>query len=116
MIKKDYYNGENYANCVLMKIRKEGLSKEEIIYISYDHLKIRKELIEVIKLHDISQEDFWVFSTLSLSYYVLDDPSNYQKYRALFIENSDAKWQVETYERTLENLKSDLNLLKELTK
>lgn len=116
MIKKDYYNGENYANCVLMQIRKDGVSKEDIIYFSYEHLKIRKELIEIIKLLEIPQEDFWVFSTLSLSYYALNDLSNYEKYRDLFIKNSDAKWQVETYEITMENLKSDLKFLEELTK
>lgn len=113
LIKKDYYNGENYANCLLMKIRKKELSKEEINYIAYDHLRIRRELINTIEHQKKYEDDFWALSTLSLAYFSLEDECNFQKYKDLFMRHSDSEWQRDTFKSTLENLEKDLSFLKE---
>ena len=34
-IRNDYYTGENYANCLLFKTKKEGISAEETIYLQF---------------------------------------------------------------------------------
>lgn len=98
---KDYYTGENYANCMLMKSRVlEGDLKT--------HSKVEAELtyqeiIEIIlKSLDKSEpeEIMWKYATLSNSYLALKQTDNADKYERAFREQNPSQWQIETFEKT----------------
>lgn len=39
IIKNDYYNGENYSNCLLLKTQKPDLEVDEIEYLKFESKK-----------------------------------------------------------------------------
>lgn len=49
MIKNDYYNGENYSNCLLLKTQKPYLEEEEIQYLKYESKKVCKEIVLILE-------------------------------------------------------------------
>ena len=109
MIQQDYYNGENYANCLLFSTKKRDISEEEKIYLKYSSKKIYSELIDVIMLNIRSGEiDFWMYATLAVSYFNIGDQENYKKYEELFLNNATAEWEKETYLRNFEKVRECL--------
>ena len=108
-IRNDYYTGENYANCLLFKTKKEGISAEETIYLQFSSKKIYSEIIDLL-LTEIkkSEIDYWMYATLSTSYYVIGDNENHKKYEKLFLTHLSANWEKETYFENLDLIKSCL--------
>lgn len=108
-IRNDYYTGENYANCLLFKTKKEGISTEETIYLQFSSKKIYSEIIDLL-LTEIkkSEIDYWMYATLSTSYYVIGDNENHKKYEKLFLTHLSANWEQETYFENLDLIKSCL--------
>lgn len=108
-IRNDYYTGENYANCLLFKTKKEGISAEETIYLQFSSKKIYSEIIDLL-LTEIkkSEIDYWMYATLSTSYYVIGDNENHKKYEKLFLTHLSANWEKETYFENLNLIKSCL--------
>lgn len=102
-IRNDYYNGENYATCLLLKTKKDGLSDEEITYLQFSSKKICHEIIPLL-LSEIEKGEinYWMYATLSTSYYILRDNEKHKKYQELFLSHLSANWEEETY---LDNLK-----------
>lgn len=104
-INNDYYNGENYANCLLFKTQKTGLAEEELIYLKFQSKMVYKQIIESLQEVIMDEEvNYWVYATLSTSYKVLGDEENYQKYREFFMKNITADWEIDTYQDNLKKI------------
>lgn len=98
---KDYYTGENYANCLMMqeKILEGDLST---------HAKVEARLTfeEVVKIilasleKDEPEELMWKYATLANSYYALGRREDGGKYETLFRTLNPDEWQVLTFEKT----------------
>lgn len=109
IIKNDYYNGENYANCLLLKTKKPGLLSEEVAYLKYNSKKIYAELIDLL-LPKIAEGEinYWMYATLATSYFCLEDKNNHIKYENLFFNNLSSDWEKETYNSNLDIIKQCL--------
>ncbi|WP_202710314.1 tetratricopeptide repeat-containing protein [Sporosalibacterium faouarense] len=107
IIQKDYYNGENYANCLLLKTKQNNLSNEETIYLKFESKNVRKEIIRIIKSNLKAEEvNFWMYATLSVCYFCLGDDENYKKYQDEFYKSCSADWEKQTYIDTIDELKN----------
>jgi tetratricopeptide (TPR) repeat protein len=84
IIQNDYYNGENLANCLLLKTKQNGLKNEEKIYLKFESKKVQKEIVKIIE-SDLKDEEvnFWMYATLSVCYFCLGDDANFRKYQNL---------------------------------
>lgn len=109
LLKDDYYNGENYAYCLLEKANREDTSKEESVALTYlarqAFQSIAKRSEQIISECPKEQIEFWMYATLSASYYYLGDLEKFERYRDIFLERAEADWQKDTYEKQLEKLK-----------
>lgn len=106
IIQKDYYNGENYANCLLLKTKKDGLTDEEVIYLKFANKNVRKEIIRIIESNLKAGEiNFWMYATLSVCYFCLGEDRNYKKYQDEFYKSCRTEWEKQTYEDTIDELK-----------
>lgn len=105
IIKNDYYNGENFANCLLLKTKQNNLTDEEIIYLKFESKKVQKEIIRIIEKNlKAGEVNFWMYATLSVCYFCLKDYENYQKYQDEFYESCTAEWEKQTYKDTIDEL------------
>lgn len=105
----DYYNGENYALCLDIK-SKELPDGEEKIYYKIEAKKTRESIIEII--NDIfDEEDFenrndikWIYATMAICSLATEKQDDYNKFRELFESKSGAKWEIETFEKSVEHI------------
>lgn len=104
VIKNDYYNGENYANCLLLKTKQLSLSTDEINYLKFQSKKVYKEVIEIVLDELIRKDDFWMYATLSVCYFGINDNENYNLYRTKFLQKCSAEWQKQTYLETIDSI------------
>lgn len=101
-LRKDYYNGENYALCLNIKasIIKD---EEEKIYCNVQANKVRKEIIDILTKIIVSKEieerddERWIYATFANCYFALDDSDNGKKYEKKFINLCDQRWEQDTY-------------------
>lgn len=111
MIKKDYYNGENYSNCLLLKMKKTGLKIEERNYLDFESKVVCEEIISSLEENIRNKEiNYWMYATLATCYLRLNDEKNYQKYEAAFLASTEIQWQIETYKNTIVDIKKILNI------
>lgn len=111
MIKKDYYNGENYSNCLLLKMKKTGLKIEERNYLDFESKVVCEEIISLLEENIRNKEiNYWMYATLATCYLRLNDEKNYQKYEAAFLASTEIQWQIETYKNTIADIKKILNI------
>ena len=111
MIKKDYYNGENYSNCLLLKMKKTGLKIEERNYLDFESKVVCEEIISSLEENIRNKEiNYWMYATLATCYLRLNDEKNYQKYEAAFLASAEIQWQIETYKNTIADIKKILNI------
>ncbi len=107
IIQNDYYNGENFANCLLLKTKQYNLTNEEIIYLKFESKNIQKEIIRIIESNlKAGEVNFWMYATLSVCYFCLGDDENYKKYQDEFYESCSAEWEKQTYIDTIDELKN----------
>jgi len=105
IIKNDYYNGENFATCLLLKTRKGSLSEEEIGYLKYESKKVQKQIIDIINSYiDDNEFNKWMYATLASCYFSLNNTEKHQHYQELFFDNC-AQWERDTYLATIGMLK-----------
>lgn len=105
MITSDFYNGENYANCLLFKCEKEDILEEEVIYLRFEARKVYKKIIEIIELNlKVEESNIWMYATLAVSYFVLSDMVQYEKYREIFFSKCETNWQRNTFLDTIKDL------------
>ena len=106
IIQNDYYNGENFANCLLLKTKQNGLKDEEIIYLKFESKNVQKEIIRIIETNlKVGEVNFWMYATLSVCYFCLGDEENYKKYQDEFYKCCSAEWEKKTYIDTIDELK-----------
>ena len=109
-IRKDYYNGENYALCLNMKANIIN-DEEEKIYYKVRAKKVRKEIINMLKKienKDFRKDRFWIYATLAHCYYGLGDKNMGDKYEEKFKETKEEEWNYDTY---IKNKKELFNVL-----
>lgn len=100
-IRKDYYNGENYALC--LNIKATLLSDDEKIYCNFQAQKTRKEIIiilmNIIKSPNFEQRDDkkWIYATLANCNYAINNISEADKFEDKFKEEHDEEWEWDTY-------------------
>ena len=104
-ITNNYYNGENYALCLDEKsVNTED--KDEIIYCKFEAKKTKTQILQDLnKL--IDSDDFnnisnkkWIFSTLSNLYLSLGSLENAKKNEQLFLNETPAKWEIDSFNET----------------
>ena len=98
---KDYYTGENYANCMFMKSR--TLEGERKTHSKVEAELTFQEIINIIlkSLDEIEPEEImWKYATLSNSYLALKQLEEAGKYEKLFREQNPSQWQIDTFEKT----------------
>ncbi|WP_339125461.1 tetratricopeptide repeat-containing protein [Fusobacterium nucleatum] len=109
IIKKDYYNGENYSNCLLLKTQKSGLEEDEVNYLKFESKSVCREIITIIE-NDLKKGEinYWMYATLATCYLCLKDEKNHQKYETEFFANTAIEWEIETYKNTIADTKKIL--------
>lgn len=98
---KDYYTGENYANCMYMKsnVLEGNLkihSKTEAEIVFHEVIQIVKESLKEIEPEELK----WKYATLANAYYALKQNDDAQKYEDMFRKQSPVSWEIETFEKT----------------
>ena len=107
IIKNDYYNGENFATCLLLKTQKMSLTEEEIGYLNYESKKVQQQIIDIIYSSiDDNEVNKWMYATLATCYFSLNNTNKHQYYQKLFFDNCGVEWEKNSYLGTIELLKS----------
>lgn len=109
-IRKDYYNGENYALC--LNIRSTVIEDdEEKIYCKFEANRVRREIIKALNnWGNLEERDDrrWVYATLANCYYAIKDNSNGDIYEDKFMKEEKEDWELDTY---FDNKKQLLKML-----
>ncbi len=111
IVQGDYYNGENFANCTLLKTLKPGITDEEKISLQYISQSTYKSVVDIINAKGKKDTNVWMFATLAVCCYALKDMSNYNKYDELFHKGCDDNWKIETYKQTIMDIDGALKNL-----
>ncbi len=102
-LKRDYYNGENYALCLDIRARIQTDASEA----RYDRMTARKvrertrtHLAEALAEPTVDQRaDYrWMLATMANTAYALGDPTAGSDYEARFRARNQAAWEVQTFE------------------
>lgn len=102
VIKNDYYNGENYANCLLFKAQDSRMSSDEKKYLLFESDYVYRQVICIIlSALQKGEADFWMYATLAVAYYYIGEKVEYQKYEQMFMERVTEGWQKKTYQDNL---------------
>lgn len=101
-VKRDYYNGQNLAQCFEFRAQVQSERSEKI----FDFMcaqKIRQMLLKLLH-HVLDSKDFlerpdkrWIYATLANCYFACEQPEQAQPFEHKFLGASDAKWEVDTY-------------------
>lgn len=111
VIKNDYYNGENYANCLMLKMLDPSLAQTDKNYIKYECKTVYENIIEIINnTMDEGESDIWMYATLAVCNYCLKNESDFKKYEKEFYDKCSVDWQKETYKQTINELEPVVNL------
>lgn len=106
MIKKDYYNGENYSNCLILKTGKPGIPADEAEYLKYESKRVCREIIGILKGSiEENEVNIWMYATLAVCYFTLGDFGNYEVWREKFIGSGVPDWEQETFNSTISDIK-----------
>lgn len=100
-IRRDYYNGENYALCLNLAASIEADPEEKTFY-KISAKKARQEILEILAY--LSEEDeisesinMWPYATLANCYFGLGDVNNGMRYENIFLSLVTTDWQKNTY-------------------
>lgn len=103
-VRKDYYNGENYAICLDLRSI-EQKDKEESAYDMMTARKIREGIVSLL-LEVISDDSFaersdrkWVYATLSNCYLGIRRPEQATDFERKFLEEGPAEWEIDTFNK-----------------
>lgn len=111
-IRRDYYNGENYALCLNLTASIEADPDEKIFY-KISAKKARQEILGILAYLSEEEEysqsvNKWAYATLANCYFGLGDVSSGMKYEKIFMALVASSWEGETY---FESKKILLNLI-----
>lgn len=107
IIQEDYYNGENYAVCLVMKAKSEKISENERGYLEFESQAVFANVINVLEHHLESDDEisYWEYASLAVCYYCIGNQAKHEEYEKKFIESKKADWEEETYRETLNRIK-----------
>lgn len=98
-IRKDYYNGENYALC--LNIKSSVIEdNDEKIYCKVQANKVRKEIIKILtSIDNLENRDDrrWIYATLANCYYAVNDKTNADLCEEKFKNEEKEGWELNTY-------------------
>lgn len=103
----DYYNGENYANCLLLKSK--HLIGEDADFLKKQSIEIYQEIRDILNLTEIEEGAYWKYATLAISSFVCNKEIEGKKWEDKFLITSSTEWEHKTY---LENKAMVLGILK----
>ncbi|OZA80413.1 MAG: hypothetical protein B7X64_06090 [Halothiobacillus sp. 39-53-45] len=108
-IRRDYYNGENYALCFNIAASIESDPEEKTFY-KVSAKKTRQEIIELLDYLSSDKEksqsiNKWPYATLANCYFGLNDDENGTKYEEIYLELASVDWEKETYFESKDTLK-----------
>ena len=111
-IRRDYYNGENYALCLNLTASIEADPDEKTFY-KISAKKARQEILGILAYLSEEEEysqsvNKWAYATLANCYFGLGDVSSGMKYEKIFMALVASSWESETYFESKEML---LNLI-----
>jgi hypothetical protein len=104
-LKRDFYNGENFATCLVARSRVQQ-EAEERLYDTLTARKVRKEIVEILSA-EFSSSDFadlapaqrmWKHATMANCLFALDRDLEALEHESRFKALAMAQWQLETYE------------------
>jgi Fe-S-cluster formation regulator IscX/YfhJ len=111
-IRRDYYNGENYALCLNFAASIESNADEKTFYVIAAK-KARQEMLHILaylcdKEENLQSINKWPYATLANCYFGLGDNENGVKYEKVFFNLVDLDWEKNTY---LENKEMLIKLI-----
>jgi hypothetical protein len=101
-IRRDYYNGENYALCLNLIAAQES-DEEEKIYNMVAAKKTREKILEILA-HlvspeaDVDKRYKWEYATISNCYYGLKYGALAKKYEDIFMSVTNISWEIKTFQ------------------
>lgn len=100
-IRRDYYNGENYALCLNIAASIEEDPEEKVFY-KIAAKKARKEILDVLAYlldegESTKSVNKWPYATLASCYFGLGDENNGNMFEEIFLSLTSANWESETY-------------------
>lgn len=103
-IRRDYYNGENYALCLDFAADIENDNEEKIFNI-VSAKKTRMKILDILsELLDPdtgpSSEHKWAYATIANCYFGLNQHEKARKYEATFMSIADTEWERETFSKS----------------
>ena len=104
-MRRDYYNGENYALCLNM-LANVTEQEDEKIYYRIRAKKTREAIIETLteiidsEQINIRQDRKWIFATMANCYYGLDKKAEGEMFENYFKACVDKEWEKGTYEKS----------------
>ncbi|RSJ88511.1 TRAFs-binding domain-containing protein [Streptococcus cristatus] len=101
IVKQDYYNGENYANCLLLQLL-HITDKEQIKYNQFEANKVYRELIDLIT-ENADEDDYWKYATLAVAYYYLECETLYKQYLDVF-KSKSVSWEQASLQETIDEI------------
>ena len=108
-IRKDYYNGENYALCLNIKASQVD-NEDEKIYYNISAKKVRGEIIQILKpileteKIEHRSDKKWIYATMANCYFATGDKKEASIYEDKFKACYDEEWELETYNKSKETL------------
>jgi len=108
VVANDYYNGENYANCLDMAF--DIASQADLkTYLRIESEKTRQSIVDRLsKLDDseiaIMPDALWVFATLSNCYLALRNCDKAKSFEDKFLDLKPLDWQIETFNQTKDDI------------
>lgn len=95
---EDYYNGENYANCLLLLLVYDSANKKCKLW-DLTRIDVCESIITNLKdKHDLSK---WELATYAICLYHLGDFKNAEIKEQKFKSEADAKWEKNTFDETV---------------
>jgi len=100
-IRRDYYNGENYAICLNFAASIETDPEEKTFYM-VSAKKARQDIVEILGYLSEEEESSqsinkWPYATLANCYFGLGDVVIGMRYEDIFLRLVTADWEKETY-------------------
>lgn len=100
-IRRDYYNGENYALCLNLAASIEADPEEKTFY-KISAKKARQEILEILghlsEDNEISESiNRWPYATLASCYFGLGDVESGMKYENIYLALVTVDWEKKSY-------------------
>jgi hypothetical protein len=103
-VKQDYYNGENYALCLMMRAEQHA-DEDEAAYDRMTARKVRKQIVDLLELEFSSDaieergDRVWMHATMANSLFALSRDDEAQQHEDKFRELAgDTQWMLDAYE------------------